>query len=152
MNLLRHIGIAVDKGSMLESVEFYQKLGFDKITNIALEDDENLSYASGFGAKTVVVRTVKLVNQTGDCIELLEYESPAPVNSATGLNFVAVPHLAFTVPDVFSVVKMLAARWPSGYISQPREFGKVYMTFFRDPSGVMIELVEVKPVDVEDYV
>ncbi len=136
---VRHIGIPVV--NVAESLEFYFKLGFNQIKSISLESGPVISNFSGL--ENVVVRTFKLVNDTGDMIELLDYMSPKKLEM--GSLFVlcreGLAHIAFTVTNLEGLYAFLGVE-RFLYPPQISSDGKVKVAFCRDPNGVFLELVQ----------
>lgn len=139
---LRHVGITT--GNLSNSIEFYACLGFDKIKSMMKETGNKLSLVSGL--KDVEVRTTKLQNKHGDIVEFLEYSNPKSGSFVwdVPINTIANLHIAITVDDIFETYEELIKHWKSCVVCVPQEFENVFMTFVRDPNGVLVELVQEK--------
>lgn len=138
---IRHTGIVVaDLDAMLR---FYRDLLGCRVHT---EMDESGTYIENMLAiKGVRVRTVKLAVPGGGGIELLDFQSPSPVEmpprapAECGLT-----HMAFQVDDIERTYGDLVAAGIS-FNAPPQDSpdGKARVTFCRDPEGNLVEIVEL---------
>lgn len=142
----RHTGIVVrDLG---KSLSFYRDiLGLEPVKRAVEKGNfiENVVNIRG-----VELEWVKLKSPDGMLIELLQYHShpevaaePHPLPS----NHLGCSHLAFTVSDIKSLYSDLTAK---GFHcnSEPQNSpdGCVTVLYCHDPDGIIVELVEEKPI------
>ena len=156
MKNIRHFGIVVT--DIEKSLEFYRDmLGF-KIKIDVLEEGKFIDAI--LGLKDVKVRTVKMVADDGNLIELLWYQSHAraaakgeeeDLSSLTKgkkmeskeIFNIGASHPAFTVENIDEEYKRLKEKGIK-FISLPQVSpnGKAKVAFCYDPDGVPVELVE----------
>ena len=143
MITLRHVGITVV--DMEKSLALYRDYFGLTVVWDQLEEGEFIDNLSG--EKGVRVRTVKLRDEEGGMVELLQYYSHPRSN---GANFtqkameVGCSHFALTVSDLDSVygdLKKLGLRFNSS--PKISVDGKAKVCFCRDFDGTLMELVEV---------
>ncbi len=136
---MRHTGIVVS--DIDRSIGFYGDLLGFKILKDNVEFGEHIDVFLGMG--NTVVRTVKMVLDTGDMVELLSYETNKRQGQTERINQVGCTHIAVTVDDLDYTYK--------NFLEQGVEFinppffspdGLVKVAFCRDPDGFFIELVE----------
>ena len=140
MKAIRHFGIVVS--DIEKSLEFYRDiLGF-KIKIDALEEGKFIDAI--LGQKNVKVRTVKMLADDGNLIELLWYQSHKGKKRENYEIFdIGASHPAFTVENLDEEYKRLKEKGIK-FISSPQMSpnGKAKVAFCYDPDGVPVELVE----------
>ena len=140
MKAIRHFGIVVS--DIEKSLEFYRDiLGF-KIKIDALEEGKFIDTI--LGLKDVKVRTVKMVADDGNLIELLWYQSHKGKKRENYEIFdIGASHPAFTVENLDYEYKRLNEKGIK-FISLPQVSpnGKTKVAFCYDPDGAPVELVE----------
>ena len=137
---LRHVGIVVSDAE--RSLKFWEgALGF----RVQKDMVESGSYIDNFLSLTdVKVRTIKMVNEEGEMIELLEFESHPELPDLTRkVSQIGCSHVAFTVEDLDKTFRDLV-RLGVHFNSEPQlsPDGFVKVTYCKDPDGCLVELVE----------
>ena len=140
MKNVRHFGIVVT--NMDKSIKFYRDiLGF-KIKIDALEEGKFID--ATLGLKNVRVRTVKMVADDGNLVELLWYQSHKGKKMENKEIFdIGASHLAFTVENLdneYQRLKENGVQFIASPQISPKKKAKV--AFCYDPDGVPVELVE----------
>jgi len=127
-----HIGILTK--DLQKSVEFYtDMLGFSISAKIEMED-------AGFSAI--------FVEKNGGKIELMGYRNEIPKRSAgieIKLGEGSIPindHITFSVDDLGATVSELKEKGVKFGLETPELKGGMKLASFKDPNGVLIELVE----------
>ena len=138
---VRHVGITVQ--DMEKSLTLYRDyFGFQ----VVWDEIEQGKFIDGLsGIDDIVVRTVKLKDEKGGMIELLEYEShPQPLETLRPIVNIGVSHFAMTVDNLDETYKDLLDMeliFNAKPAISPDGGAKVW--FCRDFDGTLIELVEV---------
>src|SRR5947199_7601787 len=138
---IRHTGIVVT--DMDRAVAFYKGvLGMKEVANFF---EEGQYIDAIIGLKNVKLWMIKLIAEDGSMIELLQYFShlKEPLRDRK-LNAPGCSHVAFTVENVDDTYQRLlkeGVRFTCAPYVSPDGYAKV--TFFQDPEGVFLELVEV---------
>jgi methylmalonyl-CoA epimerase len=127
-----HIGIITN--NLQKSVEFYTDvLGFSVSTKIEMDD-------TGFSAI--------FVEKNGSKIELIGYRGEIPKRSEgieIKMGGVSIPindHITFTVDDIGATVTELKEKGVEFVLEPIQLEGGMKLASFKDPNGVLIELVE----------
>jgi catechol 2,3-dioxygenase-like lactoylglutathione lyase family enzyme len=139
-NTTRHVGIVVK--DLAKTTEFWVNLiGF----KLHLDAKEVSPYIDELiGIANPELRTVKLIDENGFIIELLEFANrPAKDNWEGNLATTGLTHIALTVSDLESLVAKLVEN-DYKFISEIKKSpnGSVKVVFLRGPEGLMLELVE----------
>ena len=139
-NNTRHVGIVVQ--DLTRTTNFWTNLiGFKLHINakeISPYIDELLGIANP------ELRTVKLIDENGFIIELLEFANyPAKDNWEGNLATTGLTHIALTVSDLESLYAKLIEN-DYKFISEIKKSpnGSVKVVFVRGPEGLVLELVE----------
>ena len=137
---IRHVGIVVSDAE--RSLEFWRDaLGFE-IKKDMLESGEYIDNFSSLSG--VEVRTIKMINEIGAMIELLDYKShPETPDMSRRISQIGCSHVAFTVDDLdrtYDDLTKLGVIFNSKPQLSPDGFAKV--TFCKDPDGCLVELVQ----------
>ena len=137
---VRHVGIVVSDAE--RSLEFWRDaLGFE-IKKDMLESGEYIDNFSSLSG--VEVRTIKMINEIGEMIELLDYKShPETPDMSRRISQIGCSHVAFTVDDLdrtYDDLTKLGVIFNSKPQLSPDGFAKV--TFCKDPDGCLVELVQ----------
>ena len=138
---VRHVGITVQ--DMEKSLTLYRDyFGFQ----VVWDEIEQGKFIDGLsGIDDIVVRTVKLKDEKGGMIELLEYEShPQPLETLRPIVNIGVSHFAMTVDNLDETYKDLLDM-ELIFNAKPAisPDGRAKVCFCRDFDGTLIELVEV---------
>jgi len=127
-----HIGIMTN--NLQQSVEFYTDvLGFSVSTKIEMDD-------TGFSAI--------FVEKNGIKIELMGYRGEIPKRSEGieikmgGSSIPINDHITFTVDDIGATVTELKEKGVEFVLEPIQVEGGMKIASFKDPNGVLIELVE----------
>lgn len=127
-----HIGIITN--NLQKSVEFYTDvLGFSISTKIEMDD-------IGFSAI--------FVEKNGSKIELMGYRDEIPKRSEgikINLGGSSIPindHITFSVDDIGATVTDFKEKGVIFYLEPVQLEGGMKLASFKDPNGVLIELVE----------
>tara|TARA_R110002110_G_scaffold355703_1_gene565337 strand:+ start:407 stop:838 length:432 start_codon:yes stop_codon:yes gene_type:complete len=140
MTTLRHVGITVT--NIEKSLKFYKDLlGFEVVS----DEWEHGDYIDNFSSlKGIMTRIVKMRDSNGGMVELLCYKShPREADLNYKIIEIGCSHVAFTVDDVDGIYEKLKEEdihFECLPQLGPGAFAKV--AFCRDPSGVLVELVE----------
>ena len=139
-NTTRHVGIVVK--DLAKTTDFWTNLiGF----KLHIDAKEVSPYIDELlGIANPELRTVKLIDQNGFIIELLEFANyPAKDNWEGSLATTGLTHIALTVSDLESLTRKLNEN-DYKFISEIKKSpnGAVKVVFVRGPEGLMLELVE----------
>ena len=139
-NTTRHVGIVVK--DLTKTSDFWVNLiGF----KLHIDAKEISPYIDELlGIANPELRTVKLIDQNGFIIELLEFANyPAKENWEGNLATTGLTHIALTVSNLESLTTKLKEN-NYKFISEIRKSpnGAVKVVFLRGPEGLMLELVE----------
>lgn len=150
VNILDHVSVTVS--DMDRSLAFYcDMLGLKEVERHHLEGDAISKMA---GKPGVVMEVVRLIapETPGVMLDLQQYIAPEGKVSDAQLGDVAHSHLCFGVPDVWAAYQDLKAKGVE-FISEPVSFdldwGIVYVVFFKDPDGYILELMQV-PIEKKE--
>ncbi len=150
VNILDHVSITVS--DMNRSLAFYcDMLGLKEVERHHLEGDTISKMA---GKPGVIMEVVRLIapETPGIMLDLQQYVVPEGKVSDAQLGDVAHSHLCFGVPDVWAAYQDLKAKGVE-FISEPVSFdldwGIVYVVFFKDPDGFILELMQV-PIEKKE--
>lgn len=140
MKNIRHTGIVIS--NLEKSLHFYRDILGLKVQRDMLEEGGFID--SIFNLKNVKVRTIKMLADDGNLVELLWYKShPRDLNGPREICATGISHIAFTVEDIDYEYKRLKEKGVKFYSSpQISPDNKAKVTFCRDPEGNLIELVE----------
>jgi catechol 2,3-dioxygenase-like lactoylglutathione lyase family enzyme len=139
-NSTRHVGIVVK--DLAKTIDFWINLiGF----KLHIDAKEISPYIDELlGIANPELRTVKLIDENGFIIELLEFANyPAKDNWEGSLATTGLTHIALTVSDLKSLsVKLNENDYK--FISEIKKSpnGDVKVVFVKGPEGLMLELVE----------
>lgn len=147
VNILDHVAVTVS--DMDRSLAFYcGLLGLKEVERHHLEGETISKMA---GKPDVIMEVVRLEapETPGVMLDLQQYVAPEGRVSDAQLGDVAHAHFCFGVPDVWAAYQDLKAKGVE-FVSEPvsfdLEWGIVYVVFFKDPDGVILELMQV-PVE-----
>jgi catechol 2,3-dioxygenase-like lactoylglutathione lyase family enzyme len=140
INTTRHVGIVVK--DLAKTTDFWINLIGFKLHIDAIEQSPYIDEL--LGIPNPGLRTVKLIDENGFIIELLEFTNyPAKVSWEGNLATTGLTHIALTVTDLESLTTKLKE---SNYkfISEIKKSpnGAVKVVFVKGPEGLMLELVE----------
>ena len=139
-NTTRHVGIVVK--DLVKTTDFWVNLiGF----KLHIDAKEISPYIDELlGIANPELRTVKLIDENGFIIELLEFANyPAKDNWEGNLATTGLTHIALTVSDLESLTSKLKEN-DYKFISEIKNSpnGAVKVVFVTGPEGLMLELVE----------
>lgn len=150
INILDHVAVTVS--DMERSLAFYcDLLGLKEIERHHLEGETISKMA---GKPDVIMEVVRLEapETPGVLLDLQQYVTPEGRVSEAQLGDVAHSHFCFGVPDVWDAYKDLTSKGVE-FVSEPvsfdLEWGIVYVVFFKDPDGFILELMQV-PVEKKE--
>ena len=150
VNVLDHVSVTVS--DMERSLAFYcDMLGLKEIERHHLEGETISKMAGKPGVIMEVVR-LEAPETPGVLLDLQQYVAPEGKVSDAQLGDVAHSHLCFGVPDVWAAYRDLKAKgveFVSGPVSFDLEWGVVYVVFFKDPDGYILELMQV-PIEKQE--
>lgn len=140
MKTIRHVGLIVENAE--KALILYRDcLGFfPEIDQI----ESGVFFENLVGIKEAIARTIKCHNkETGDCIELIEYQQPEAIKRSKSINSLGFNHLALNIKEIDNLyleIKNLGLE----FITKPEYSpnGKVKVAFCRDFEGNLLELVE----------
>jgi catechol 2,3-dioxygenase-like lactoylglutathione lyase family enzyme len=139
-NTTRHVGIVVK--DIATTTEFWTNLIGFKLHIDAIEQSPYIDEL--LGIPNPGLRTVKLIDENGFIIELLEFANyPAKDNWEGNLAATGLTHIALTVDDLESLTTKLKEnnyKFVSEIKKSPN--GAVKVVFVKGPEGLMLELVE----------
>ena len=140
MNIIRHTGLVTN--DLKKSIFFWCNLVKFKVFKDAIEDGKTLEKV--LKIKNVKVRTVKLVDQRKNILELLFFINPKKKPKKKILtNTIGYTHVSITVKDIEKFYKKLKKK--KIHFNAPPQLsadGKVKMTYCRTPEGSFLEIVE----------
>ena len=144
VNILDHVAVTVS--DMKRSLAFYcDLLGLKEVERHRLEGETISKMA---GKPDVIMEVVRLEapETPGVMLDLQQYIAPEGKVSDAQLGDVAQSHFCFGVPDVWAAYRDLEAKGVE-FVSEPvsfdLEWGVVYVVFFKDPDGFVLELMQV---------
>ena len=150
VNILDHVSVTVS--DMERSLAFYcDLLGLKEVERHHLEGETISKMA---GKPDVVMEVVRLEapETQGVMLDLQQYVTPEGTVSEAQLGDVAHSHFCFGVPDVWAAYRELKAKGVE-FVSEPvsfdLEWGIVYVVFFKDPDGFILELMQV-PIEQKE--
>ena len=150
VNILDHVAVTVS--DMDRSLAFYcGLLGLKEVERHRLEGDIISKMA---GKPDVIMEVVRLeASETpGVLLDLQQYVTPEGEVSDAQLGDVAHAHFCFGVPDVWAAYEDLSEKGVE-FVSEPvsfdLEWGIVYVVFFKDPDGFILELMQV-PIEKKE--
>ena len=150
VNILDHVAVTVS--DMDRSLAFYcDLLGLKEVERHHLEGETISKMA---GKPDVIMEVVRLEapETPGVLLDLQQYVAPEGKVSDAQLGDVAHSHLCFGVPDVWAAYKDLTEKGVE-FVSEPvsfdLEWGIVYVVFFKDPDGFILELMQV-PIEKKE--
>ena len=150
VNILDHVAVTVS--DMDRSLAFYcDLLGLKAVERHHLEGETISKMA---GKPNVIMEVVRLEapETPGVLLDLQQYVTPEGKVSDAQLGDVAHSHFCFGVPDVWAAYKDLTSKGVE-FVSEPvsfdLEWGIVYVVFFKDPDGFILELMQV-PVEKKE--
>ena len=144
VNILDHVSVTVS--DMERSLAFYcDLLGLKEVERHRLEGETISKMA---GKPDVIMEVVRLEapETPGVMLDLQQYVTPKGRMSDAQLGDIAHSHFCFGVPDVWTAYQDLKAKGIE-FVSEPvsfdLEWGIVYVVFFKDPDGFILELMQV---------
>ena len=150
VNILDHVSVTVS--DMDRSLGFYcDLLGLKEVERHHLEGETISKMA---GKPDVIMEVVRLEapETPGVMLDLQQYVTPESKVSDAQLGDVAHSHFCFGVPDVWAAYRDLKAKGVE-FVSEPvsfdLEWGIVYVVFFKDPDGFVLELMQV-PIEKKE--
>lgn len=150
VNILDHVAVTVS--DMERSLAFYcDLLGLKEVEQHHLEGETISKMA---GKPDVIMEVVRLEapETPGVLLDLQQYVTPEGSVSDAQLGDVAHSHFCFGVPDVWAAYTDLTSKGVE-FVSEPvsfdLEWGIVYVVFFKDPDGFILELMQV-PVEKKE--
>ena len=150
VNILDHVAVTVS--DMDRSLAFYcDLLGLKAVERHHLEGETISKMA---GKPNVIMEVVRLEapETPGVLLDLQQYVTPEGKVSDAQLGDVAHSHFCFGVPDVWAAYNDLTSKGVE-FVSEPvsfdLEWGIVYVVFFKDPDGFILELMQV-PVEKKE--
>ena len=150
VNILDHVAVTVS--DMDRSLAFYcDLLGLKEVERHHLEGETISKMA---GKPDVIMEVVRLEapETPGVLLDLQQYVTPEGRVSDAQLGDVAHSHFCFGVPDVWAAYKDLTTKGVE-FVSEPvsfdLEWGIVYVVFFKDPDGFILELMQV-PIEKKE--
>jgi lactoylglutathione lyase len=138
-NTTRHVGIVVK--DIVKTIDFWTNLIGFKLHIDAIEQSPYIDEL--LGIPNPGLRTVKLIDENGFIVELLEFTNyPAKVIWEGSLATTGLTHIALTVDDLESLTTKLKEN-NYKFISEIKKSpnGAVKVVFVKGPEGLMLELV-----------
>jgi catechol 2,3-dioxygenase-like lactoylglutathione lyase family enzyme len=139
----QHVAITVS--DLDRSVKFYQDIfGFEPLRSMEASGEE---VSRALGMEGVNLR-LRILTKGEYVLELFEYHSPEGSKTAPRPCDVGCMHIAFEVDDIQRVYREFTAK--GVHINTPPNrnpdgIGWTWWCYMRDPDGVPIELVQIKP-------
>ena len=127
-----HIGIITN--DLQQSVEFYTDvLGFSILTKIEMDDvGFSVIFIEKNGCKIELMGYKGKIPKRSEGIEIKMGEGSIPIND----------HIAFTVDDIGATVTELKEKGVEFALEPIQLEGGMKLSSFKDPNGVLLELVE----------
>ena len=143
VNVLDHISVTVS--DLDRSLAFYRDLlGLEEVERHRLEG-EGISTMAGKPSVIMQVVRLRAPGTPGVLIDLQQYIVPKGEVSDAKLGDVGHSHICVGVPDVWAAYRELTEQGVE-FISEPvrfdLDFGVVYVVFFKDPDGYILELMQ----------
>tara|TARA_R110000851_G_scaffold13015_10_gene44751 strand:+ start:63 stop:491 length:429 start_codon:yes stop_codon:yes gene_type:complete len=136
---LRHVGLSVT--NMDNSLKLYRDIFNLKIVWDQIETGKFIDRLSNI--QNVKVRTVKLKDNNGGMIELLQYISHPQTINHDSINRIGCSHIAITVNNIDLMYEQLVSYGLEfHYKPQISDDGNAKVAFCRDTEGILIEIVE----------
>jgi len=143
---LRHVGLTTQ--NMSRSLELYRDTFGLEVVWDEVEESPFIDRLSGMS--DVRVHTVKLKDEQGAMIELLQYlshpDKAAATNQTNLINKIGCSHIAITVENIEEMYSRLV-EFGLTFINKPERHPEVSVpatvAFCRDFDGTLIEIVEV---------
>lgn len=150
VNVLDHVSVTVS--DMERSLVFYRDLlGLKEVERHHLEGETISKMAGKPGVIMEVVR-LEAPETPGIKLDLQQYLAPQGKVSDAKLGDAGHSHICYGVPDVWAAYRDLKAKGVE-FVSEPvsfdLEWGIVYVVFFEDPDGYILELMQV-PIETKE--
>lgn len=142
-----HAGVVVE--DIYEAIEFYNGV-------LGLEIDEepgewvtDFSETRAMGLGDVLHRIASLKCADGSKVELVEFENSRVLEGSELSDYNGKEHMSFLVDDIYAYVDKLAEydlkpfAEPMAWETPAAASGKAYWMMFRDPFGVVIEMMQM---------
>lgn len=142
-----HIGLTVS--NLQNSIKFYEDtlgLKYEGKMTMSGENTETL-----FNLKNCFARIAYLSCQeqiSGPSIELIEFVNPKSKKTKASLNTTSISEICFTVSDIDAAYEALLEKGvefiskPQYFDFTPDGFSKSKAVYFKDPDGIILELLE----------
>lgn len=147
---LHHTAISV--GDMDRSLVFYRDLlGFKVLRQVEAPGDERLDRIVGLKGSRMKIAMLQ-VGDSAEIIELIQYISPRgkPLPEDTRQCDLGVSHVCFKVSGIDSLYSKLVSQGVKFncpvQTMNPTEAGVARVTYFHDPDGITLELLEMTPL------
>ncbi len=147
LNQVVHIGLTVS--DLEKSKHFYGDiLGLDYVGELLMEGRATDALFGHPSSNCRVVYYKDMTHPEGPAIELLHFENIEVEKHETSLQTTSVSEVCFTVEDCWAEYRRLKDLGVE-FISEPQEFdfsdsgfGKSIAVYFKDPDGIIIELIQ----------
>ncbi len=147
LNQVVHIGLTVS--DLEKSKHFYGDiLGLDYVGELLMEGRATDALFGHPLSNCRVVYYKDMTNPEGPAIELLYFENIEVEKHETSLQTTSVSEVCFAVEDCWAEYRRLKDLGVE-FISEPQEFdfsesgfGKSIAVYFKDPDGIIIELIQ----------
>lgn len=164
MEETQHAALSEERGKILNiyhinincrdldrSEAFYEQLGFRTVARFS-ERCANIDRGLGFNDRQTPTKSRAVFMKLGlgkgvpeTVLDLCEWQDPAAEGDASGLLNYGVPRIALRVDDIDAIVAKLETRGID-FFSEPQTIStlerKPRFACFRDPDGVILELVQ----------
>lgn len=139
-NTARHVGIVVKE--ITKTTDFWKNLIGFKLHVDAVEQSPYIDEL--LGIENPGLRTVKLIDENGFIIELLEFSNyPAEGTWQGNLATTGLTHIALTVNNLNTLaVKLVENGYKLNSKIKTSPNGLVNVVFVKGPEGLLLELVE----------
>lgn len=139
MKNIRHFGIVIS--DLEKSLHFYRDILGLKIKREMMEEGKFIDTI--LNLQNVRVKTIKMLADDGNLVELLWYESHPRETNKKEIYNIGASHVAFTVNDLdYEYERLKGEGIKFTCPPQLSPDGKAKVTFCYDPDGTPIELVE----------
>jgi catechol 2,3-dioxygenase-like lactoylglutathione lyase family enzyme len=139
-----------------EALAFYQDvLGLESLGRLRNEKTDGA--ALGFPGQEIEIHADHLsgnLTENATVIDLIQFVKPATIvdeGPYRETNHVGITRIAFEVDDTDAIYEKLRARGDIEFLGQPATvrsptMGSLRILTFKDPHGIILELIEQRPV------
>lgn len=142
-----HSGVVVE--DIYKAIEFYNGVLGLEIDEAPGEWVTDFNETRAMGVGDVLHRIASLKCADGSKVELIEFENSKVLEGSELSDYNGKEHMSFLVDDINAYVEKLAEHGlkpfaaPMEWETSAAKDGKAYWMMFRDPFGVVIEMMQM---------